>query len=102
MAKSSGYSYEAQKENVMAESSGYSYEAKIASRGYHVYKKTTWTNARVGHKVKVGLETNKQSIKIGPYACAEKSVLRHLENSGAYPSRNIPLYALFYQRRRCS
>ena len=54
----------------MAESSGYPYEEKIASRCYHVYKETTWTNAKVGDKVKVGLETNKQSIKSDPYACA--------------------------------
>ena len=35
----------------------YSYEGKIASRGYDVYKKTSWRKARDGEEVKVELET---------------------------------------------
>ena len=48
----------------------YSFKAKIASRGYHVFKETSWSNAKEGEKVKVELETNKSSKKIDPYACA--------------------------------
>ena len=49
-------------------STSYSFEAKIASRGYHVYKNTTWMDAKVGDEIKVEVETNKDSIKIDPYS----------------------------------
>ena len=39
----------------------YSFKAKIASRGYHVFKETSWSNAKEGDEVKVELETNKSS-----------------------------------------
>ena len=48
----------------------YSFKAKIASGGYHVFKKTSWSNAKEGDEVKVELETNKSSKKIDLYACA--------------------------------
>ena len=48
----------------------YSFDAKIASRGFHVYKESTWKNAKIGEKVKVEVETNKKSITVDPYACA--------------------------------
>ena len=37
----------------------YSFKAKIASRGYHVFKEISWSNAKEGDEVKVELETNK-------------------------------------------
>ena len=48
----------------------YAFKAKIASRGYHVFKETSWSNAKEGDEVKVELETNKSSNKTDPYACA--------------------------------
>ena len=48
----------------------YSFKAKIASRGYHVFKETSWSVAKEGDEAKVELETNKISNKIDPYACA--------------------------------
>ena len=48
----------------------YSFKAKIASRGYHVFKETSWSNAKEGDEVKVEFETNGSSNKINPYACA--------------------------------
>ena len=50
----------------------YCFEEKIASRGYHVYRNTTWTNAYAGQRVAVFIETNKNSIEKDPYACAIK------------------------------
>ena len=50
----------------------YSFTAKVASRGYHVYKNTSWTNAKVGEKVRVKMETKKSSLEVDPYACAIK------------------------------
>ena len=45
----------------------YSFKAKIASRGYHGFKETSWRNAKEGDEVKVELETNKSSNKIVPF-----------------------------------
>ena len=33
------------------------FKAKITSRGYHVFKETTWNNVKEGDSVKVDLET---------------------------------------------
>ena len=35
-----------------------SFQAEIASRGYHVYKNTTWVDAREGDEVQVDIESN--------------------------------------------
>ena len=45
----------------------YSFKAKVASRGYHVFKETSWSNAKEGAEVTVELETNKSSKIIDPY-----------------------------------
>ena len=47
-----------------------SLQAKTASRGYRVYKNTTWVDAREADEVEVDIETNKESMKVHPYACA--------------------------------
>ena len=49
-----------------------SFDSKIAARGYHVYKNTTWKNAKAVQKLKVQVETNKSSKESDPYACAIK------------------------------
>ena len=50
----------------------YSFAATVASRDYHVYKNTSWTNAKVGEKVTIEMETKKSSLEVDPYACAIK------------------------------
>ena len=45
------------------------FKAKITSRGYHVFKETTWNNVKEGDSVKVDLENNKLSKNVDPYAC---------------------------------
>ena len=50
----------------------YSFTATVASRDYHVYKNTSWTNAKVREKVTVEMETKKFSLELDPYACAIK------------------------------
>ena len=50
----------------------HSFDSKIPSRGYHVYRNSTWLNANSGDKVKVEIETNKPSKSIDPYACVIK------------------------------
>ena len=36
----------------------HSFEAKIASRGYHINKRNSWSKARDGKEIKVQLETS--------------------------------------------
>ena len=50
----------------------YSFTATVASRRYHVYKNTSWTNAKVREKVTIEMETKKSSLEVDPYACAIK------------------------------
>ena len=50
----------------------YSFTATVASRNYHVYKNTPWTNVKVGEKVTVEMETKKSSLEVDPYACVIK------------------------------
>ena len=57
-----------------------SFQATVASRGYHVYKNTTWTNARLGEKVLIALETLQSSLEVDPYACAVKIKNRFYEH----------------------
>ena len=39
-----------------------SFKAIIASRGYHVYKETSWSNAKLDGEVKVELEIDAKSL----------------------------------------
>ena len=41
----------------------HSFEAKIASRGYHICKRNSWSKARDGKEIKVQLETSQSSKK---------------------------------------
>ena len=50
-----------------------SFDTIIASRGYHVYKETSWSNAKVGDEIKVEIETNPKSIASDPCSCAIKT-----------------------------
>ena len=50
----------------------YSFDCKIASRGYHLYRNSTWQNAKPGDKVKIEIEANKSLKSIDPYTCVIK------------------------------
>ena len=50
----------------------YSFTVTVAWGGCHVYKNTSGTNAKVGEKVTVEMETKKFSLEADPYACAIK------------------------------
>ena len=76
-----------------------SFQAKIVSQGYHVYKNTTWVDAREEDEVKVDIKTNKESIKVDPYACAIRVKERFFgasENSWAYPESDFTTCLLFH------
>ena len=70
----------------MAQATNYSFEAKIAPRGFHVYKSTTWDNAKEGDEVEAEIKTNKDSIKLDPYAYAIRVQLCF------FLSRNLSIY----------
>ena len=53
----------------MAQVTTYLFEAKIACCGCHVYKNTIEGNAEKGDEEQVEIKTNKDSIKVDPYAC---------------------------------
>ena len=36
----------------------FSFQTKITSRGFHIYKNTTWENVNIGQEISVQLETN--------------------------------------------
>ena len=50
----------------------YLFTATVASRSYHVYKNISWTNAKMGEKVTVEMETKISLLEVDPYACAIK------------------------------
>jgi len=56
--------------------------AKIASRGYHEYRNSTWRNAKAAESKsrKVEKETSATSKSIDTYACAIKIKNRYFEN----------------------
>ena len=53
--------------------SQFDFKAIAALRGYHVYKETAWSYAKVNDKVKIEIETSQSSIAIDPYVCAVKA-----------------------------
>ena len=36
----------------------FSFQTKIDSRGFHIYKNTTWENVNIGQEISVQLEAN--------------------------------------------
>ena len=42
----------------------YSFQSKVTARGHHVYKNTTWEDAKCGDKVLTDLEMDEKSIEI--------------------------------------
>ena len=53
----------------------FSFQTKVASRGFHIYKNTTWENVNIGQEISVQLETNEDSKKIDLYRCAVKTMI---------------------------
>ena len=53
----------------------------IVSMGYHIYKNTSWSKAKVGNKVVTELETKKESL-----------AKRIFDNCWPYSTGNIKTY----------
>ena len=73
----------------------YSFDSKTASRGYHVYYKSTWQNAKSGDKVKAEKETNKSSKSIDPYA-RDKTQIFDTWFTAGHISREISRHYYFF------
>ena len=66
----------------------FSVKAIIALRGYHVYKESSWSNAKLNDEVKVELQMDAKSLSTDLYVCAIKS--RHSYFVGWKTVRHIP------------
>ena len=77
------------------------FQATIVSRGYHVYKETTWSNAKVNEKVKIEIESNQSSIAVDPYACALKAKDKYFDEwkNVRHVLREIPSYIYFFIKK---
>ena len=86
------------KEKIM---STYNFQATIASRGYHVYKETTWSNAKVNEKVKIEIESNQSPMALDPYACALKAKDKYFDEwkTVRHVLREIPWYIYFFIKK---
>ena len=77
-----------------------SFYKRIASRGYHVYRNSSWKNAKGGQRVKAEKETNVTSKSIDPYACAIKIKNRFFDNriTVGHISREISRHCYFFMK----
>ena len=78
----------------------FSFDKRIAPRGYHVYRNSSWKNAKAGQRVKVEKETSGTSKSIDPCACAIKIKNRFFDNSitvGHIP-RDISRHCYFFMK----
>lgn len=85
----------------MAQATIYSFEAKIASSGYHVYNNTTGVDAKEDGEIQVEIKTNKDSIKVNPYACAirVKSKYFDVAKTVGYISTEISRHIYFFIKK---
>jgi len=65
-----------------------SFSAEIGSRGYHVYRDTTWRNISLHQQVGVAKETNELSIEKDPYCC--KITITRVDRIGPVTVGHIP------------
>ena len=65
-----------------------SFSAEIGSRGYHVYRDTTWRNISLHQPVRVAKETNELSIEKDPYCC--KITITRVDRIGPVTIGHIP------------
>lgn len=65
-----------------------SFSAEIGSRGYHVYRGTSWRNISLHQQVGVSKETNEVSIGKDPYCC--KITITRVDRIGPVTVGHIP------------
>ena len=74
----------------------FSFQTKFASRGFRIYKNTTWENENIGQEISVQLERNKNSKKIDPYFCAIKTMVSGKLETVDHIPREVSRHTYFY------
>ena len=82
--------------DMMSTKSAYSFEQTIASRGYHVYKHTNWSEAKVGDPISARIETNAESKKVDPYSCAISIRRDNTHVTVGHIPRELSRYVFFF------
>ena len=78
----------------------FSFDKRIVSRGYHVYRNSSWKNAKAGQRVKVEKETSATSKLVDPYACVIKIKYRFFDNwiTVRHIPREISRHCYFFMK----
>ena len=66
----------------------HSFSAEVGSRGYHVYRKTSWRNIHLHQQVVMLKEVNNISIDINPYCC--RITIKRVERIGPLTVGHVP------------
>ena len=66
----------------------HSFSAEVGSRGYHVYRKTSWRNIHLHQHVVVLKEVNNISIDIDPYCC--RITIKRVDRIGPVTVGHVP------------
>ena len=74
----------------------YSFQATVAARGYHVYKNTTWDQAKDGDKVLVEIESDKKSKEIDPYCCSIRTSVNQQIKTVGHIHREVSRHVYFF------
>ena len=74
----------------------YSFQVTVAARGYHIYKNTTWNQAKVVDKVLVEIESDKKSKEIYPYCCSIRTSVNQQIKTVGHISREISRHVYFF------
>ena len=74
----------------------FGFQTKVALRGFHIYKNTTWKNANLGQEISVQLETDEDSKKIDSYCCALKTMVSRKLKTVGHISKDVSRHTYFY------
>ena len=66
----------------------HSFSAEVGSRGYHVYRETSWRNIHLHQHVVVLKEVNNISIDIDPYCC--RITIKRVDRIGPVTVGHVP------------
>ena len=77
-----------------------SFQTKVASRGFHIYKNTTWKSVNIGQEISVSLETNEDYKKIDPYGFAIITMVSGRSETVGHIPREVSMHTS-RRRRTC-
>ena len=74
----------------------YSFQATVAAWGYHVYKNTTWDQAKVVDKVLVEIESDKKCKEIDPHCCSIRTSVKQQIKTVGHILREISWHVYLF------